>query len=103
MDKKEPEIKVTIGTYLSQQQKQVLKRRAQSLGMSVSAFLRDFIMNPKHTAEEILAREWVSIALQLQKLQSDDGDNTELQRILEQLKQLIKRTTSGQDPDQEIR
>ncbi len=56
-------------------------------------------MNSKRTAEEALAREWVSVALQLRKLQSDDGENTELQRILEQLKQLIQRTTSRQDTD----
>ena len=99
MDKKEREIKVTVSTHLTPQQKQVLERRAQSLGMNLSAFLRGFITNSKQTVEEILAREWVSVALQLRKLQSSDGENTEIQMILEQLKQLVQRTTSGRDAD----
>ena len=99
MDKKEPEIKATVSTRLTLQQRQVLERRAQSLGMNLSAFLRGFITNSKQTVEEILAREWVSVALQLRKLQSGDSDNTEFQRILEQLKQLIQRTTSGRETD----
>ena len=97
MDKKE--FKATVCTYLTLQQRQSLERRAQSVGMSLSAFLRGLITNSKRTTEEILAREWVSVALQLQKLQSGDSDNTELQRILERLKQLIQRTTSGRDTD----
>lgn len=97
------EFEARVYTYLTLQQRQSLERRAQSLGMSLSAFLRDFITNPKRTTEEILAREWVSVALQLRKLQSGDSDNTELQEILEQLKQLIQRTTSGRDTDQETR
>lgn len=99
MDKKEREIKVTVSTHLIPRQKQVLERRAQSLGMSLSAFLRGLITNSKQTVEERLACEWVSVALQLQKLQSDDGENAELQRILEQLKQLIQRTTSKRCTD----
>lgn len=97
------EFEARVCTYLTLQQRQSLERRAQSLGMNLSAFLRDFITNPKRTTEEILAREWVSVALQLRKLQSGDSDNTELQEILEQLKQLIQRTTSGRDTDQETR
>ena len=103
MDKKNLEAKVTVSTCLAPQQRQVLERRAQSLGMSLSAFLRSFITNSKQTVEEILAREWVSVALQLQKLQSSDSENIELQRILEQLKQLIQRTTSERSTDKEIR
>ena len=78
MGKKKFEARVC--TYITLQRRQSLERRAQSVGMSLSAFLRDFITNPKRTAEEILAREWVSVALQLRKLQSGDSDNTELQR-----------------------
>lgn len=99
MDEKGSEIKVTVSTYLTPRQKQMLERRAQSLGMSLSAFLRGFITNSDQTVKEILACEWVSVALQLQQMQSSDGENTELQRTLEQLKQLIQRTTSGRDTE----
>ena len=101
MNNKKLETKVY--THLTPQQKQVLERRAQSLGMSLSAFLRGLIMNSKPTAEEIMACKWVSVALQLQKLQSADTENAELQRILEQLKQLIRHTMSRRDPDQNTR
>lgn len=77
----------------------MLERRAQSRGVSLSAFLRDFIASPKRTAAGILACEWVSVALQLRKLQSGDSENKEIQGILEQLKQFIQRTTSGRDTD----
>ena len=97
MGKKEFEARVC--TYLTLQQRQSLERRAQSVGMSLSAFLRDLITNSKRTTEEILAREWVSVALQLRKLQSDDSENTELQEILEKLKKLIQRTTLGRNTD----
>ena len=97
MDKKKLETRVY--TRLTLQQRQVVERRAQSLGMSLSAFLRGLITNSKQTVEEILAREWVSVALQLQKLQSDGSENAELQTILEKLKQLIQRTTSGRNTD----
>ena len=93
---------VRVSTRLVPQQKLMLERRAQSLGMVLSAFLRDFIANPKRTAEEILTREMVSVALQLRKLRSGDSENTELQRVLEQLKQLIQRATSRKDPDEGI-
>ncbi|MCY3487865.1 MAG: hypothetical protein OXH34_05435 [Bacteroidetes bacterium] len=97
MDNKKLETKVF--TCLTLQQRQVLERRAQSLGMSLSAFLRGLITNSKQTAKETLAREWVSVALQLQKLQSDGRENAEIQTILEKLKQLIQRTTSGRNTD----
>ena len=97
MGKKEIPGNVYLTVCLTPQQKQTLLRRAQSLGVSMSAFSRNLITDSKRTTEEILTREWVSVALQLQKLQSVDGDNKELQRILEQLKQLIQRTTLRQD------
>lgn len=99
MAKKEQPFKTWVGTYLTPQQKLFLERRAQGLGMSVSAFLRTFITNPTRTTEEILAREWVSVALQLRQLQSGDGEKEEFQKILVQLKQLIHRTTSAREPD----
>lgn len=41
---------------------------------------------------EILAREWVAIALQIRKMQSEGSQKQQLQDILEQLKFLIART-----------
>ena len=75
-------------------EKQALERRAQALGVSVSAFIRGKAINPWRSTEEILAREWVSVALQLRKMQSDGSEKQQLQDILEQLKLLIARTIS---------
>ena len=85
---------VPVQAMLTPQQKQNLNRRAQALGLTISAYVRGLVRDPKRTAEEILAREWVAVALQLRKLQSDNKGNMELQKVLEQLKQLIQRTTS---------
>lgn len=95
MDNKEQQAVAHIQVRLTPQQRQVLVSRAQSVGMNLSDYLRDFIPNSKRTAEEIITREWVSIALQLRKLQS--SDSKELQQILKQLEQLIQSTTLRQD------
>ena len=98
VDNKEQQAVAHIKVRLTPQQRQVLVSRAQSVGMNLSEYLRDFIPNSKRTAEEIITREWVSIALQLRKLQSDDRKNSkELQQILKQLEQLIQNTTLRQD------
>lgn len=98
MDNKEQQAVAHIQVRLTPQQRQVLVSRAQSVGMNLSDYLRDFIPNSKRTAEEIITREWVSIALQLRKLQSSDSKNSkELQQILKQLEQLIQSTTLRQD------
>lgn len=98
VDNKEQQAVAHIQVRLTPQQRQVLVSRAQSVGMNLSEYLRDFIPNSKRTAEEIITREWVSIALQLRKLQSDDRKNSkELQQILKQLEQLIQSTTLRQD------
>lgn len=92
----------SVKTNLPPQHKRALQRRAQDLGMSLSAFIRDLLTNSKQTTEEILTREWVSIALQLRNLQSDREENAELRRILEQLEQLIRHTTLRKESDQGI-
>ena len=94
VEKKEHKALVAVQVLLPLQQKQKLERRAQAQGMSVSAFLRGMITNPKRSTEEILAREWISVALQLRSLQSEGLEIPELYGILEQLKLLIQRTTS---------
>ena len=94
LEKKEHKALVAVQVLLPLQQKQKLERRAQAQGVSVSALLRGMITNPKRSTEEILAREWVSVALQLRSLQSEGLETLELYGILEQLKLLIQRTTS---------
>ncbi len=94
VDKKERKTLVPVQAKLTPQQKQSLEKRAQALGLTISAYVRGLVRDPKRTAEEILAREWVAVALQLRKLQPDNKGNTKLQKVLEQLKQLIQRTTS---------
>ncbi|GEM_PF-1401166 len=75
-------------------EKRALERRAQALGVSIPVFLRGIGINPQRSTEEILAREWVSVALQLRKIQSDGSEKQQIQEILEQIKLLIAQTIS---------
>ncbi len=83
-----------VAVYLTLDEKEAVERRAKALGMSFSGFLREGAINPKRSIEEILAREWVAVALQLRKMQSESSEKQQLQEILEQLELLIARTIS---------
>ena len=39
-------------------------------------------MNAQQSIEEILAREWVAIALQIRQMRSDDSEKQQMQDIL---------------------
>ena len=80
-----------ISIRLTSDQKEQLERRARKLGISRSAYVRGMIANHQKMSTEIIAREWVAIALQLRKL---EGQIPELRSVVEELKQLIERTTS---------
>ena len=92
MDKRRRSIRVSVR--LTPDEKRALERRAQALGVSIPVFLRGKGINPQLSIKEILAREWVSVALQLRKMQSDGSEKQQLQDILEQLKLLIAQTIS---------
>lgn len=81
-----------ISVKLTLDEKEVVERRAKALGMSISGFMREKAINSQRSIEEILAREWVAIALQIRKLQSDSSEKQQMQDILKQLKVLIART-----------
>ena len=82
----------SIAIRLTPDEKEVLGRRARSLGMSISGFCRMKALYAQQAPGEILAREWVAIALQIRKMQSEGSQKQQLQDILEQLKFLIART-----------
>lgn len=81
-----------ISVKLTLDEKEVVESRAKALGMSISGFMREKAINPQRSIEEILAREWVAIALQIRKMQSESSEKQQLHDILEQLKLLIART-----------
>ena len=85
---------VRVRAYVTPDEKEALARRAKGLGISISEFLRGKAINPQQSTEEILAREWVAIALQIRIMRSDGLEKQQLQDILEQLKLLITRTIS---------
>lgn len=84
----------TVKAYVTPDEKEALERRAKSLGISISEFLRRKVIDAQQSTEEILAREWVAIALQIRKMRSDVSEKQQMQDILEQLKVLIARTIS---------
>lgn len=90
MDKRKRSCWISIKLTLDE--KQVVERRAKALGMSFSGYLREKAINSQRSIEEILAREWVAIALQIRKMQSEGSQKQQLRDILEQLKVLIART-----------
>jgi mannose/fructose/N-acetylgalactosamine-specific phosphotransferase system component IID len=92
MDKRKRSYRISVKLTLDE--KEAVERRAKALGMSFSGLLRENAINPQRSTEEILAREWVSVALQLRKMQSESSEKQQLQEILEQLKPLIARTIS---------
>ena len=83
-----------ISVKLTLDEKEAVERRAKALGMSISRYLREKAINPQRSIEEILAREWVAVALQIRKMQSGSLEKQQLRDILEQLKLLIARTIS---------
>ena len=85
---------VRVGVKLTPDEKESLERRAKALGMNITEFLRRKAMYGQQSIEEVLAREWVAIALQIRKMRSDGSEKQQLQDILEQLKLLITRTIS---------
>ena len=84
----------TVKVYVTPDEKEALGRRAKGLGISISEFLRRKVIDAQQSTEEILAREWVAIALQIRKMRSDVSEKQQMQDILEQLKVLIARTIS---------
>lgn len=92
MDRRKRSVKVEVK--LIPDEKKALQLRAKALGMSVSEFLRRKAIYAQQSNDEILAREWVSVALQIRKMLSDGSEKQQLQDILEQLKHLIARTIS---------
>lgn len=92
MDRRKRSVKVEAK--LTPDEKKALQLRAKALGMSISEFLRRKAIYAQQSDAEILAREWVSIALQIRKMRSDGSEKQQLQDILEQLKHLIARTIS---------
>ena len=92
MDRRNRSVRVTA--YVTPDEKEALGRRAKGLGISISEFLLRKAMNGQQSIEEILAREWVAIALQIRKIRSDGSEKQQVQDILEQLKLLIARTIS---------
>ena len=84
----------TIKAYVTPDEKEALGRRAKGLGISISEFLRTKVIDAQQSTEEILAREWVAITLQIRKTQSDGSEKQQMQDVLEQLKLLIARTIS---------
>ena len=85
---------VRVRAYVTPDEKEALQLRAKALGVSISEFLRRKVIDAQQSTEETLAREWVAIALQIRKMQSDGSETQQLQDILEQLKLLIARTIS---------
>ena len=79
---------------LTPDERKALERRAKALGVSIAEYLRKKAMNAQQSIEEILAREWVAIALQIRQMRSGDSEKRQIQDILEQLKLLIARTIS---------
>ena len=85
---------VGVRAQLTPDEKEALERRAKALGISISEYLRRKVIYTQLSTEEILAREWVAIALQIRKMRSDGLEKQQLKDILEELKQLIARTIS---------
>ncbi|MCY4158461.1 MAG: hypothetical protein OXE92_07155 [Bacteroidetes bacterium] len=95
MGKEERQTRISFSTWMTEQEKQMVRAKAQSLGMSISAYLRETLLNRKQTTEEVLAREWVATALLLQKMiSSEDDQSSNLQDVLEKVKSLIQRSLS---------
>jgi len=94
VDKKPSIRRVPVSFSLTVEQKQALIHRAQTLGISVSELIRNIVTNPKRTFEESLVREWVAVGLQLQKIQSYETDQKEIQPILNKVKSLIRQSLS---------
>ena len=86
---------VRVRAYVTPDEKEALGCRAKGLGISISEFLRRKAMYGQQSIEEILAREWIAIALQIRKMRSDGLEKQQMQDILEQLKLLIARTISS--------
>ena len=92
MDRRKRSVKVEVK--LTPDEKKALQLKAKALGMSIAEFLRRKAIYAQQSNEEILACEWVAIALQIRKMRSDGSEKQQLQNILEQLKLLIARTIS---------
>ena len=92
MDRRKRPVK--IRAQVTPDEKKALKRRAEALGMNISEYLRSKAIYAQQSIEEILAREWVAISLQIRKMRSDGSEKQQLKDILEQLKLLIARTIS---------
>lgn len=92
MDRRKRSVAITVR--LTPDEKEAFERRAKALGISTAGFLRRKAMNAQQSIEEILAREWVAVALQIRKMQSDSSEKQQMQDILEQLKLLIAQTIS---------
>ena len=90
---------VKVSTSLTRSEKQVLQRRAKALGMSVAELIRVSVTKPDQIANEILAREWIAVALLLQKLQSSPDHHADVQQLLQRLKDLICRTFSDESEE----
>jgi len=95
MEKEERKSRVRVSICLTPEEKHVLKTRSEALGMSMSTFLRESIINHKRMNEEVLAREWVATALLLRRMQSGEDDDTlNLRDVLKQIRSLIQRSLS---------
>ncbi|MCY4171568.1 MAG: hypothetical protein OXE59_08140 [Bacteroidetes bacterium] len=95
MEKKTSRRLVSVYTGLTSEQKQSLEHRAKTLGVSVPELIRKTVTNPKRSFEESLVREWVAVGLQLQKIQSQDINQREIQPVLDKIKSLIQQSLSG--------
>lgn len=84
----------TVSALVTLDEKEALERRAKALGISISEYLRRKVIYAQQSNEEILAREWVAVALQIREMRSDGSEKQQMHDILEQLKQLIARTIS---------
>lgn len=84
----------TVSALVTPDEKEALERRAKALGISISEYLRRKVIYAQQSTEEILAREWVAVALQIREMRCDGSEKQQMQAILEQLKQLIARTIS---------
>jgi len=98
VDKKERSRLMTISTSVTLEQKQILIRRAEALGISLSTLLRDLILQPNRIPKERLTRKWVAVGLLLQKIHSNEKDQPQLQLVLEQIKSLIQQSFAGPHP-----
>ncbi|MCY3615290.1 MAG: hypothetical protein OXH03_09400 [Bacteroidetes bacterium] len=92
MDRRKRSVKVEVR--LTPDEKEALQLRVKALGVSLAEYLRKKAVYAEQSIEEILAREWVAIALQIRKMRSDGSEKQQLKDIVEQLKLLIARTIS---------